>query len=94
MNFRNSVVKKVMPNSVFVFSLRAAFDCVFNFKTLKVHNMFRSLRPSSGVKLWIEEVAVLAFLRLKTKTVSYCVRQDAKKNITLCLIVNRNFKVL
>jgi hypothetical protein len=26
--------------SVFVFSLRAAFDCVFNLKTLKVHNMF------------------------------------------------------
>jgi hypothetical protein len=45
-------------NSVFVFSLRAAFDCVFNLKTLKVHNMFRSLRPSSGVILWIEEVAV------------------------------------
>jgi hypothetical protein len=38
-------------NSVFVFSLRAAFDCVFNLKTLKVHNMFRSLRPSSGVKI-------------------------------------------
>jgi hypothetical protein len=51
-------------------SLRAAFGCVFNLKTLKVHNMFRSLRPSSGVKLWIEEVAVLAEL--------YCVRQDAK----------------
>jgi hypothetical protein len=49
-------------SSVFVFSLRAAFDCVFNLKTLKVHDMFRSLRPSSGVKLWIEEVAVLAFL--------------------------------
>jgi hypothetical protein len=38
-------------HSVFVFSLRAAFGCVFNLKTLKVHNMFRSLRPSSGVKI-------------------------------------------
>jgi hypothetical protein len=34
----------------------------FNLKTLNVHDMFRSLRPSSVVKLWIEEVAVLAFL--------------------------------
>jgi hypothetical protein len=38
-------------NSVFVFSLRVAFDCEFNLKTLKVHNMFQSLRPSSGVKI-------------------------------------------
>jgi hypothetical protein len=78
-------------DSVFVFSLRAAFDCLFNLKTLKVHNMFRSLRPSSGVKLWIEEVAVLAFLGFIShiclfycsvlcicRVLLNCVRQDAK----------------
>jgi hypothetical protein len=41
-------------NSVFFFfSLRAAFNCLkhFNLKTLNVHDMFQSIRPSSGVKI-------------------------------------------
>jgi hypothetical protein len=43
------LLQRELYSSVFVFSLRAAFDCVFNLKTLKVHNMFRSLRPSLKV---------------------------------------------
>jgi hypothetical protein len=45
----NLFVDITRSNSVFFFSLRAAFDCLFNLKTLNVHDMFQSLRPSSGV---------------------------------------------
>jgi hypothetical protein len=49
---RSWLHRKLGWNSVFVFSLRAAFDCLkyFNLKTLNVHDMFQSIRPSSGVK--------------------------------------------